>query len=273
MNTPEPNIPIEWVLVTPQLAAEWLKRNDCNRRPRERTIAKYATDMRSGDWVPEAADPIRRAPDGTLLDGQHRLMAVIEAGVSIWMLVVNDVDPSAQAVMDTGMNRNYADQIRMKGKQNHTTLAAVLRWVVLWERGERIIAGTVPPTHKEMETALAAYPELENSTHFAVVAARQLRLPPAVFAMAHWLFGRLDKAEANWFLSRVADGTELTADHPAYAFRERVRRDREARRKVPNHVHLALLTIAWNAYRDQRPLTKLQLPKSGLTSGNYPIAR
>lgn len=273
MNMPKPNISMDWVLVTPQLAAEWLAKNPANRNLRTRIVTKYATDMRGGDWVPEAADPIRRDADGNLLDGQHRLAAVIESDAAIWMLVASGVAREAQAVMDTGIGRNYADQIRMQGKANYSVLASVLRWVVLWNRGERIITGMVPPTHKEMEAALIAYPELEDAAQFAASAHKQLRIPPSVFAMAHWLLTDIDRADALWFLSRVADGTELTADHPAYAFRERSRRDREANRNVRPHVHLALLIYAWNAFRDGRPATKLQLPKSGLTSGNYPVPR
>ena len=271
---PKPNVTLTWVLMTPPLATEWLERNTIpNRNPRLREVTKYATDMRDGNWASDASDPICRDTEGNILDGQHRLMAVIESGTSVWLLVADGVARTTQAVKDTGIVRKYADQVKMQGRANYTTLAAVARWAVLWERGERIIVGSVAPTHSEMEAALVAYPELEDAAQFAAVAAKQLRIPPSAFGMAHWLLTPIDKAEAVWFLSRVADGVELTADHPAYAFRRRVQQDREQRRRIRPHVHLALVFLAWNAYRDGRPMTRLQLPKGGLTSGNYPVPR
>lgn len=265
----QPNVITRWVHVTPELASQWLDQNPRNRNLRERIVAKYASDMLAGAWSEDAGDPIRRTADGILLDGQHRLSAIVRTGVAIWMLVVEGVKPASQANMDTGSARLYADQLRIQGRRNVNVHAALLRWSVLWERGMRVANyGATPPTHSQMLEMQSEHPELEESADFAVKAARLLRIPASVFAMAHWLFSRIDKAEAEWFLSRVADGTELAADHPAYAFRERTRRDRENQRKVPIHVHLALLIMAWNAYRDGRSLTKLQLPSAGLNQGN-----
>jgi hypothetical protein len=271
--TKKPDMHPKWVLVTPALAAEWLARNPRNRHLRYRIVDKYAADMSAGNWA-AIGDPIRRTADGDLLDGQHRLNAIIKADVPVWMLVIEGVDASTQAVMDTGTARLYSDQLRIQGKTHTTLLASTLRWAITWERGDRMHSfSAAPPTHKELERTQIDHPELEESAAFAAVAAKRIRVPPSVFAIAHWLFSAIDKAEAEWFLSRASDGTELSADHPAYAFRERVRRDRENNRKVSNPVHLALLIIAWNAYRDGRPLTKLQLPQAGLNNGNYPVPK
>jgi len=271
MNEPN-NVNIYWVLMTPEMASEFLRRNKRNRNLRSRLVSKYAADMKAGSWVSEASDPIRRTDDGLLLDGQHRLNAVVESGKPVFMLVADGINPDAQFVMDTGAARGYSDALRIEGMKNSNIYAAVLRWIVLWERGERGKGG-VPPTNQEMSAVLTGHPEVKDSVEFASHARHQFRLPTAVWGMSHWLFTRIDPDDAEWFLSRVADGAELSSDHPAYALRERARRDREANRQVLNHVHLALMIIAWNAYRDRRPLSKLQLPTNGLGAGNYPVPK
>lgn len=59
------------VLVTPELAAEWLNHNTRNREKRPKRIAAYARDMAAGRWR-RSGEAIKFAPDGTLLDGQNR---------------------------------------------------------------------------------------------------------------------------------------------------------------------------------------------------------
>ena len=62
------------IQMTPALARRYLKGNTSNRKPRNHHVERYANDMRAGLWA-FAAEPIKIADDGTLLDGQHRLMA------------------------------------------------------------------------------------------------------------------------------------------------------------------------------------------------------
>ena len=80
------------VLVTPELAAEWLAtRNTHNRKIRTQRVALLAEDMTRGSWVFDAM-PLRFATDDTLLDGQHRLAAVVRSGLPQHFLVVSGLN-------------------------------------------------------------------------------------------------------------------------------------------------------------------------------------
>lgn len=85
--------------VTPELAESWLARNTANRRMRRATAEAYARDMESGDWR-ENGDAICFAVDGTLLDGQHRLTAVVLSGISVPLLIVRDLPRETQDTKD-----------------------------------------------------------------------------------------------------------------------------------------------------------------------------
>jgi hypothetical protein len=89
------------VTVTPKLAGEWMESNEKNRHIRDRLVVKYARDMSAGNWS-LTGEAIKFDTEGCLVDGQHRLLAVILSGVSLQMLVVCGVERAAQTVMDTG---------------------------------------------------------------------------------------------------------------------------------------------------------------------------
>jgi len=97
-----------WVSVTPAMAAEWLKLNSLNRPIRRQTVSKYASVMRSGQWV-RSPEAIGFDVNGRLIDGQHRLTAVVESGVTVEFLVVRNLPVGVFDVIGQGPRRSSAD--------------------------------------------------------------------------------------------------------------------------------------------------------------------
>lgn len=120
--------------ITPEKATEALKKNDINRPMRTRTVSRFATDMVTGDWELNG-EPIIFAEDGTLLDGQHRLRAVIAAEVPVQMLVVRGIPKEAFESLGQGRPRNLRDVLAIKGEENSDVLATAARLVAWWEAG------------------------------------------------------------------------------------------------------------------------------------------
>ena len=85
--------------VGPQEAANFLASSTGNRPVRKKTVNQMSIDMLEGRWL-LTHQGIAIAPSGRLLDGQHRMLAVVKAGVPIPMTVARDVSPEAFAVMD-----------------------------------------------------------------------------------------------------------------------------------------------------------------------------
>lgn len=102
--------------VTPSLAKTYLSTNTKNRSVRLRKVASFAAMMASGQWL-LTHQGIAFDMDGVLLDGQHRLMAVMESGKTVRMAVFRNVpdtkDIKAMAVIDTGTIRSNPDQLRV----------------------------------------------------------------------------------------------------------------------------------------------------------------
>lgn len=102
--------------VSPELAKKWLQeKNTCNRAIRSSVVNRYARDMAAGQWK-VSHQGIAFDHDGTLLDGQHRLGAIVLSGVTVQMLVVFDVESESQMVMDDHARRAAEDNLNLGGR-------------------------------------------------------------------------------------------------------------------------------------------------------------
>lgn len=93
--------------VSPEQAEDLLQNNEGNRKVSPMTLARYAATMRNGDWQ-VSPEPLIFSPAGRLLNGQHRLRAVIASGVPQAFLCVFSVPESVFAVLDRGKPRTVA---------------------------------------------------------------------------------------------------------------------------------------------------------------------
>lgn len=107
--------------VGPDQASKWLEVNISNRTVRPSRVKQYAEAMSHGQWL-YTADPIRFDEDGRLIDGQHRLMAVVRSEATIEMQVVRGLSREAQDAVDTGAARTASDALKVRGFK-HTAQA------------------------------------------------------------------------------------------------------------------------------------------------------
>lgn len=109
----------EMMTVTPELAAKWLKtKNNRNRKFSPRKIGAYAGDLRAGDWKITHQNSIAFYKDGNLADGQHRLAAIVECGVSVEFMVWFGLDNDSAYGIDAHRARTASDQIRIAGEED-----------------------------------------------------------------------------------------------------------------------------------------------------------
>lgn len=99
----------EMVEISPDIASHLLSRNSKNRRVRITHVKNLSRMMKNGDWK-TTHQGIAISSNGELLDGQHRLMAIIDAGVTVKMQVASDVEDEAFKVIDELMPRSLHDR-------------------------------------------------------------------------------------------------------------------------------------------------------------------
>jgi len=98
--------------VTPDRAFEWLERaNNRNRAVSQAVVQRYARDMKAGNWR-LSHQGIAFDVNGILLDGQHRLWAVVEANVPVEMFVWTNVPADTRQIIDGGRGRTLVDRLQ-----------------------------------------------------------------------------------------------------------------------------------------------------------------
>lgn len=98
--------------ITPAIAKRYLELNNCNRNIRQNKVHEYANEMKQGRWH-LTGDPIRFFDDGTMADGQHRCLGVIESDTTVKIVVVRGLAKEAMAGIDMGAKRSVADYMHL----------------------------------------------------------------------------------------------------------------------------------------------------------------
>lgn len=129
---------INQVLMTPEWALELLSRNTHNRTCRAGLVDQIAFDISSGRWqlTPQT---VSVATDGTLLDGQHRLSAIVKARQSVPLMLATECPPEIFSAIDTGVSRSAGDLLRIQGISNYNNIAALIRAVTLYNKTPHLV--------------------------------------------------------------------------------------------------------------------------------------
>ena len=109
--------------VTPAHAEKWLEMNTDNRRIRPSHVRHLAKQMELGRWM-LSPEPIVFSPQ-RLLDGQHRLSAVLMSGCTIEASVALVQNEDVFRVLDQGVNRNNSDLMGIP-----STVLQPLQWLL-----------------------------------------------------------------------------------------------------------------------------------------------
>lgn len=122
-------------LVRPSDAAELLATQVANRRISVRRVETYARMIRDGRWRP-SSQGVAIDADGRLIDGQHRLTAVVAANTPVLMMIVRGLPAATQNVLDAGRSRKAGDQYNIaNGSTDGAARVSVARVIALLRNG------------------------------------------------------------------------------------------------------------------------------------------
>lgn len=264
--------------ITPELAQHWLDTANTHNRPiNGHNLRRYTVEMSEGRWHPLLGEPIALAEDGTLLNGQHRLLAVVNSGTTQVFLVLGGLPQVTQDAMDAGALRKAGQQFGLRGWKNGTTVAAAARLLLQWER-KAVLSDVYRPSTEE----LTAFGDTHRTDLVEAVAIglRVRRsvplLAPVTSAVAFASFElaaanphRLTLNEAHGFFEALETGANLDKGHPILTLRATAtrRRANQVRTSTPRELFAVVRT--WNAWRRNESLDKIQLPKGGALTDEH----
>lgn len=122
--------------VTRELALKWLDRNFANRPVRREHVRVIAAMILRGEWRDDHPGVILFGLDGNLLDGQHRLHAIAEAGIPVMVRVECGVKPEVREYIDTGKSRTLYDRKTFDADHHvNKGIASILRTARMLQTG------------------------------------------------------------------------------------------------------------------------------------------
>jgi hypothetical protein len=246
-----PGVTRRTAVLTPEAAQRLLDRNKRNRTMNLATVEMYARDMKAGRWV-YTGDPLQISRTGVLLNGQHRVAAVVVAQEAQTFDFVEGLPDEAQRYMDLGKQRTVSDINKISGRAPIAGISAV----VSIARMLMAMDGATRPSKPELDAYIQDRSEaLQDAGRFAKnMHQAGFGGGSGLWGTAYYLCAQQDADDAHLFWNDVLEGAGLSQSDPAYLLRARVMKDRpRPARDFPRVRHpLALCLLAWNYYRDNR---------------------
>ena len=265
-----PGVEVYLLEVTPALAHELLELNISGQRSlSQAAVERYATDMSTYDWIFNGA-AILISNENKLIDGQHRLNAIAESGVSQVLLIVRGVSTEAMQTVDTNRRRSYADTLKMKKIKNHTVVAALNTRVWYWFHGNygtRGVGRIANPQHlsatpsnaqkdfwmNKIQDAYGVTMEAAAAHGVKAYAARP-GISSSTYALAWVIMSGIDKdLREGFFHEFLVESAFPNTGYPIVALTNRLARLKK--RETLDHVEQ--LDAIWTTYNNWVKNTKI----------------
>ena len=253
--------------IGPKLAQKYLDTMARNRKLRRKTVDRYAEAMRANQWT-LTGEPIKFNTKGELIDGQHRLSAIIMSGKTVEIDVRRQLHPSVFMDLDTGAGRSPGDLLTVAGYEYTVNIASAIRQVSSILEVE---SGVVKPTSMGKKKVAPAIllewceehlEELKEAIRATISKdAKVVCSPPSLFSALYFLFAQYNRKAAREFFTALIDGIGFEHDQhdPIYMLRKQLLSFRSNKNlKRPGYYKAALVIKAWNAFQNRDTIQQLK---------------
>ena len=250
---------IEKVKITPAMAAQWLKCNNLNRPLSNSHVNFLAREMKSNNWQLNG-QAIIIAENEAVLDGQHRLHAIIESGETITSLVVYGILPEAFKTIDTGKNRCGKDALCLSYPDTPivicTAVATAVRWCFCIDN--KFVQNKANEKISNTQTLkfVAENPILWRCADILNGYPKEAKpLSIGAGTALYWAFNKKHWEFAGEFMRRFYTGEALKTTDPEYVLRAALIKDAQRSNKWPARARIRMVIKAWNAARKGKKVT------------------
>lgn len=272
MRTPSDKSP-KVVTLTPEDAAHLLESNQSNRPLNQQHVNRIAAQIRSGKWRFNG-DTIKISNNNDILDGQHRLWAIISAELPVETILVRGIEQDAFATIDTLRKpRSGSDVLALLGVSNHrSTISVGLQWLIRWQRGR---SGSVlenyraPQNRIENSDIEEAY---RNNPGMARAAERANKLrgivQPGMLAFFYFILTNRNPDLAERMMHTLENPSGIGINDPFFRFRAYCLGDKGRKDAI---VTIALMVKAANAAYEGREVKVLSWRNQGSVPEPFPL--
>lgn len=240
--------------ITPKRAIQLLKRNSKNRKLNIRTVSYYADQMERGEWI-VTGQGISLSTDGDIIDGQHRLSAIVKSGKTVSMFVFYDMDPKSFDRYDVGKTRSAGDIFQIDGVKNAHNISSMIKYYQQIGMKEKQAEFSVIQLKLTRHELLAKYHEgpdfWQEICRLTLRGWNHFRLYNSGFLGGFYAHVVLDKGYSLDSVKAFNDELhQLSPEKNVSTFNLRtvLIRDAMSMKRYTPSVKRAFLTKCWNAY-------------------------
>lgn len=266
--------------ITPAIAKAILEtRNECNRPISRNSVVAFAKQMKNGEWK-LLTDAIAFDVDGNLINGQHRILAVVMSETTQRFHVFENQPKDNFSAYDTGKNRTAGDILSISGISTSASecksLSSMIKTILNYEglpnstnTGSKnkltVIASnanskvTGITNEIVLNYAKSNLPTLKASRDFAASLDLPGKLRVADIGGLHYLMSKVDPNKTSSFFTALSSGANLAADSPILHLNKALRySDSLEKSSYKTAYKLALIVKAWKMHRDGKVMTMTQ---------------
>lgn len=260
--------------VTPEMAEKMLTVNfDRNRPINQVTVRRYALAMTEGRWL-KNSDAIAVTSEGKMINGQHRLSAIILSGMTVPLAVMLEVDPKLAPVIDRGKSNTPGNALHKAGYDHANILAPMIQFILRYEesvqgkgnRKKMKLSGVKHFDEQVLIRRIEQDPSIMESAAF--VDKEEIRKGVRCIAnisqvaFLHYMGSKANRPLVEAFIISLATGEGLEAGSPILALRRRMYDAKALGRKIDEQTSLGLLVRAWRSYVSGDYVQRVQWTKS-----------
>jgi len=203
--------------IGPQEAKDLLQSNNCNRSIRKNAVEQYAAEMLQDDWQ-LGCDAIGIDETGTLINGQHRLYAIIKSKKVLPFLIARGLPKASRDALDVGKKRQLHERITIAGYPISAQEASICNQLATpWDYESRLAITTkemrerIVRIHQRFKGSIDRVMSLKKTGHYmteltaAVFLDQYLSCQPKLSSTGE-KEDRYDGDPVKDFLSLVAHG-------------------------------------------------------------------
>jgi len=243
------------VNVTPETARKWLGRNAGNRPLKTSHVGRLAAAIKGGKWK-LTGDPIRFSDTGKLIDGQHRLQAIVDAELPVQCVVMRGLNDDIFDVIDSGSTRSKADAVFIKYQLSVAKSGLLSSTANLaYQYASGFVSFKNKVATAELLGFIDANPDLVDAVNYVYDTTPHENPVPKSIAAAFYFFARRKgQALADAFILRFMVGAVDGANDNLLYLRNFCFNARAARRPTQTGEIFGRLVLVWNSERRGKPI-------------------
>lgn len=254
-------------------AKSLLERNIRNRNLDAKTVSRYAEMMRRGEWR-ENYEPLHFSEGGVLLNGQHRLNAIVKSGVPQRMIIIRGIKDEAMDSYDRLKTRSTADIMSLHDIENSKNMSSIIKAYLVLKRGGSLQVKDGLMSNSKLKDLniydsdfieeYARHGELfqelfKKATNINKAMRGLFTVSEMAAYMAYLIIDKLHLEDVvTGFFKRITDLADVE-NAPIFLLRDKLVKSKMGNMKIQSKTKKAYIIKTWNAFIQNRDLKLLMV--------------